>query len=439
MRKKGILIIIAAEILFLITAFMLVLVFTTGVFDGRAQPETPPPSEPNTTATAFLPNGDDRILITADVDVKGRTVTVRQTIQLLEPTEKLQICFYAENYAEVTFLGASLPGGLEQFYSLEKPIKSITASEPTRLFGFEYRIELKNSGDMLSAHDTIIQLVNFLAIPIVGDVFSVSIPYLHPRFGDPFLYDVYDYIITLTCDVRYDISAPGFRRQTESGGRRTAVFNASGLRDFPVVLTTGMSIDKIPYHNIDIYYIGGTKPRAFVENAIRFGKDNIAPFPYDELFIVRAQINPLSGQEFSTMIFLAERLYTGENLQSITYHEVFHQWFYGLVKTDSFSEPFLDEGIAVALDSILRNAERPPNYRIGNFAYTELRSFGSREDFFARAYAEAGNYFYDIYRQLGERNFFRLLAEICKQYANRMFYFRDWEMLLEEITGNENF
>lgn len=82
--------------------------------------------------------------------------------------------------------------------------------------------------------------------------------------------------------------------------------------------------------------------------SLRIFSQRYAPYPYTELDVVATPTLAL-GVEYPGLIAIAERLYSPEAplyyLESVTAHEVGHQWFYNLVGNDQLNQPWLDESL----------------------------------------------------------------------------------------------
>ena len=66
---------------------------------------------------------------------------------------------------------------------------------------------------------------------------------------------------------------------------------------------------------------------------------SFGPYPYPELDVVLGAFPDFGGMEYPTIVFSEVDKWT-------VAHEVAHQWWYGLVGNDQYSEPWLDESLA---------------------------------------------------------------------------------------------
>jgi peptidase M1-like protein len=89
---------------------------------------------------------------------------------------------------------------------------------------------------------------------------------------------------------------------------------------------------------------------AAVEGLRHFGAA-FGPYPYDTLTIVHppAAASEAGGMEYPTLITTGRGVSVrlgARVLESVTLHELAHQWFYGLFASNEHEVPFLDEGLA---------------------------------------------------------------------------------------------
>jgi len=105
-----------------------------------------------------------------------------------------------------------------------------------------------------------------------------------------------------------------------------------------------------------LYPKGYERAAAIELDAARFGLEHFGrrfgSYPYRTLTIVHPpeRASEAGGMEYPTLITTGGAWFLpltgGRFIESVTIHEVAHQWFYGLVATDEHTSPFLDEGLA---------------------------------------------------------------------------------------------
>ncbi|MEZ4442582.1 MAG: M1 family metallopeptidase [Polyangiaceae bacterium] len=88
-----------------------------------------------------------------------------------------------------------------------------------------------------------------------------------------------------------------------------------------------------------------------VEQGMRHYGERFGDYPYDTLTVVHPPrgAEEAGGMEYPTLITTGGRWYQPllgrRDVESVTFHELAHQWFYGIVGSNEHDSPFLDEGL----------------------------------------------------------------------------------------------
>lgn len=162
--------------------------------------------------------------------------------------------------------------------------------------------------------------------------------------GDQVCLDLADFHIAVTADDKYTIVLPGAVTETEKGELRSAETQLANARDVAVVLSSDYSVAETNSDGIAIkyYYYKDKNADAVVETArsalavfgVAFGK-----YPYATYTMAQTHLSE-GGMEYSAMVLL------GDTSVNTVVHETAHQWWFGLVGTDSAKEAYIDEGLA---------------------------------------------------------------------------------------------
>ncbi len=118
--------------------------------------------------------------------------------------------------------------------------------------------------------------------------------------------------------------------------------------DFEVVSETANGV------SVNCYYMGGDI--YWGEEALDAGVKSVAAFenaygeyPYPELDIVETYLDA-GGMEYPNLVMIADELQAEGRedslLKIVVAHEAAHQWFYGIVGDNQFTEAWLDESFA---------------------------------------------------------------------------------------------
>lgn len=170
------------------------------------------------------------------------------------------------------------------------------------------------------------------------------------------------------------------------GGRRVVHVNAGMVRDFAVVASEALESASVRVGEVEVrsHFLpaerrAGEKALDVARFALEDFEKHFGPYPYADLDIVEAPlIGGAGGVEFAGLVTIASMLYrpafptdgplggllsmlgqqarqggpdpmtelTDRMLEFTTAHEVAHQYWHGLVGSDSRRHPYLDESLA---------------------------------------------------------------------------------------------
>jgi hypothetical protein len=198
---------------------------------------------------------------------------------------------------------------------------------------------------------------------------SAEVPFDRPNPGNPFVTPTSPKVdVEIVTDERMDLAAPAKDiLEVPLGAGRAWAFTVENVRDVSVVLA--------PSFNVIRREVGGVPVRVFARpgsvnqerlmalavDALRSEVDLLdVAYPWPVLSIVETQGG--EGLESPGLIWIP-RTENSINRTYLVYHEIAHQWFYGLVGSDQQREPFADEGaadlIARTALGIIRNSRCP--------------------------------------------------------------------------------
>jgi hypothetical protein len=205
----------------------------------------------------------------------------------------------------------------------------------------------------------------------------------HPfyRYSE-FFADFGTYEVTLTVPRPFRVEAtgvPGPARDNPDD-TRSVTFHAEDVHDFAWIADPHMLIAREvfaegPYASspVEILYChrpdhSRLVPRilGIVRDGLRYYGNHFLPYPYPRIVVDDLPMGVRGGMEYpmlftASMAWFHPRLYTEP--EEVTLHEFGHQYWYGLLATNEFEEPWLDEGINSyvtrhALDEIFPPARR---------------------------------------------------------------------------------
>ncbi len=356
--------------------------------------------------------GVDKNKIKARVELLDNKVNVRQEILLPYETTQFSAYMTALNHAKVDINGISA-ASITGYEIINDNTLAVNTKVPQSSLTIDYTITLHGDSEIMAYHDTLVLLTNFLLYPAV-QVNGSPFVYYTKNIGDPYIYDITDYEIEFICDDKYELFAPGFTHEKSEGKKRVAYYSAYSMRDFPIVAAVNPHVLSTVINNTEITYVNADVASAFVEHSFRFGEENIGEYPYPELFVINTPIG-LKGMEFSGMIFLSDKSFADLNLlKNVAYHEIMHQWFYGIIGTNQFAEPYLDEGLATFLANYLCSTAAKPTGV--NLIRRTLGEYGNSSHYKSEAYDLAARHFAEVFYRYKEKDYFAILRRVYDEH-----------------------
>ncbi|MFX1581388.1 MAG: M1 family metallopeptidase [Promethearchaeota archaeon] len=180
-------------------------------------------------------------------------------------------------------------------------------------------------------------------------------PYSH--MGESFYHDVATYDVAITVPEDYIVAATG-ELQTINIGASTKSWNfkTGPVRDFTWCASPNYETTSIISHSVNVtsYYLGahsagGQRVLEVADDCLEIYGANFAPYPWESLAIVEADIWA-GGMEYPQLVMIGLPLYSYpeglSSLAAVTAHEIGHEWIPFTLGTDSYTEPWIDEGFA---------------------------------------------------------------------------------------------
>jgi len=222
----------------------------------------------------------------------------------------------------------------------------LVQGERTRL-RFSLRIDVPKRNDRFGHLGGLSLLGSALPALAVHDDAEWNLPPF-VDLGESFYSVAGRYRVTLDTPIGLETPTTGTRtgRRVE-GSRWISTYTARQVRDFE---WAAARLSRLVGHAGDTRVVVSYQParvslrtaRAMRRHAVRSMhtfSDAFGDYPYREVDVVLLGAATFGGMEYPTIVF------SEANRLTIA-HELAHQWWYGVVGSDQFSEPWLDEGLA---------------------------------------------------------------------------------------------
>lgn len=430
---------------------------------------TPLPPTPITAPATIAvppPTGDasrTNYILYGTLDFNARTISVDETIRYYNQTgialSDIVLSVQPNRYGGAFVLNSiSQDSAALTNYTLNDQRLTLNLPQPlqpnsatTLTLNFNINIPAKASGGIFGYDFNQINLIDWY--PFVVPYINGWVLHDPSSFGEHLVYDSSDIELNLKtgADVVVAASAPseqnGEWTRYRLYGARTFALSASN--EFLVAETTLGAIVIRSYY-FDGYAAAGEGIMFTAADAISTFESNYAPYPYQSLAVVQADIN--DGQEYDGLIFLATDFYgqygggSRNNLTSIGVHEIAHQWWFGLVGSDQALEPWLDEALSVYSERIFYENNYPGNiswwwqfrvdfFKPGGFVGMPVYNAGSQRQYVNAVYLNGAHFIDDVRERVGYGNFAKFLKAYAARYSHGHATSADFFALLRETIN----
>lgn len=164
--------------------------------------------------------------------------------------------------------------------------------------------------------------------------------------GDPFYSEVADFDVTINYPKDYIVATSGNQESLADGKLRC---RGENIRDFCFVLSKEFQVlsKKVGEINVNYYFYDQEEAEKFLQIACEtietFG-DMFGKYPYKQLSVVKTNFC-FGGMEYPNLVMIADDITDEPTTNYVIVHEIAHQWWYGLVGNNEFSQAWVDEAL----------------------------------------------------------------------------------------------
>jgi hypothetical protein len=157
--------------------------------------------------------------------------------------------------------------------------------------------------------------------------------------------------ITATCGMLVE------KDSVSTGKNKTLTFRAEDIVDFAWTAWPGYAVYSDTWKHVKITLLI-PKDRAeqverqitAVKNALEYLTENVGPYPWPYVTIIDPPAigNPAGGMEYTTLFTSSSAYFMPRFMhmpEMVTIHEFGHSYFMGMIASNEFEEPWMDEGI----------------------------------------------------------------------------------------------
>jgi len=256
-------------------------------------------------------------------------------------------------------------------------------------------------------------------------------PFDRPNHGDPFFTAFSPQVVVrIATDRPLVIAAPGERVAVDG---LTQTFEASDVRDFPIVASPSFSIRerRVGDWTLRAFVLAGFPTATVLDqaaDALERMSELAGEYAYPTLVV--AQTAGGYALEGPGMIWIPTG-FSGSTLRWNVYHEVAHQWFYGMVGSDHALDPFADEAVATHLGQVVSGIWRTTSCRERRLDLSIYRY--SSACYFGQIYVHGAELLQEVRQAMGSRAYWRAIREYV---AKRRFRLGSTGVLLEAFQAH---
>ncbi|WP_040285103.1 M1 family metallopeptidase [Sporosarcina koreensis] len=296
-----------------------------------------------------------------------------------------------------------------------------------------------------------VSLGSWFPILAVHDGHGWNIPPYFP-YGESYYSVTGDYDLSFSAPADLEILATGEETErSETDGQQTARFSAQDVRDFFIVMNTTFQTktEQIGSTEVTVAYREGEDATAALmmetaRNVLPRYEGWFGEYPWDSLTIASADYSADfdGGMEYPQLVTVNTPHVPDEEELGVTVaHEIAHQWFYSLVGSNTYREPWLDE-------SLTTFASYAAYYDTVDFDWIDEEAddysiTSSVDDFAEDDYDRYGDIIYDggagmlrdLHDEIGEAPFWTTLRTYVKDHRFGITTTADFIRTAEEVSG----
>ncbi len=396
-------------------------------------PLVTPPAEgiPAYTLDIMLNYADRRLDVTQQVLLHNSSPDVwEEVVFAVPPAHQPEV--FTVTHAEVTTAWDQLSTHTTLSHTmLHVPLPVAVPPDAPVLIKLEFMLNIPTVGPTdwlphgnLGAGERLIQ---------AGDWHPTHVPYKSKQgwqtwnyylVGDPNIYSIASYDVTLNTDAMTVIAAPGYVSQVAQMHHyhldRARCFAFLASPEYYVLEDTAGAV---PMH---VYYLPEYAEAAqavidTVQQALPLYEEIYGPYPTADLVV--AQNAYYGAMEYSGLISMSGYAYDAYTdhpltpLVVLTVHELAHQWWYGAVGNDQVHEPWLDESFAKYSEVLFYQRYYPEltdrwwnthvyNRDLSGPLDSSIYDFSSTPAYIDRVYAQGARFLADLRGLMGDPAFF---------------------------------
>ncbi|MDO4978176.1 MAG: M1 family aminopeptidase [Eubacteriales bacterium] len=345
-------------------------------------------------------------------------------------------------------------------------------------FAFDFTFPVCNTGmraDITGLGGHLITIAN--CCPIVSEMKDgkwVNNPVVDD--GEPFYSSIGDYHAYVSAPSTWDVISTGDEMLKEKDSDySTWELSSSSTRDFILASFDGLQKAEGYTENgilvqawvPEIEEIPESAGKIIVDTAVtclESFSETFGPYAYDSMDVLVCSFGTylpgVAGMEYPQLVLISdyvveniwenEKDYDTEQLEEVVSHEIGHNWFYGMVGSDSYNETWLDESMTAYTEQVYKEAISEFNGTekiLESNAMTYIKEYDGfidlpadefGEDYAAAAYQTGRSFLIQLRLAMGDEAFYKMMQEYVATYRMKIATTQGFvEILKPYIEGNE--
>lgn len=184
----------------------------------------------------------------------------------------------------------------------------------------------------------------------------------YPPVGDPFVSDCMNYTVNVVTPEGYLCAGSGEPAVSTANGLSSWQFHSLAVRDFALVITNRYARAEASHSGVRIAAYADSTARAkemagYAKKALACYEELYGSYPYPSYTLAQVSF-PDGGMEYPMLSMISTKAIEegGRELEYLIAHETAHQWWYAVVGSDGWRQPWQDE--ALCEYSLLDYAEK---------------------------------------------------------------------------------
>ncbi|MBP5654721.1 MAG: M1 family metallopeptidase [Clostridiales bacterium] len=353
------------------------------------------------------------------------------------------------------------------------PLEKKLAPGEKMTLSYDFVAQIPTVADRYGVQDGVFCITNFY--PILAEYTSEG--WSHIGFyacGECFYSEIADFDVMLTVPSDMVVLSTGVETsEAKEGDTKTIGIYAECVRDFVFCGSKNFKLVEGDYKDTHVRtaYFEEEKPeydKMEAEIALKAAIDSLEAFgsafgeyPYKDLEVIIAPISA-GGMEYPNLVIISKAFVgTGDSDESrkeiyqlsadnVVSHEVGHQWFMGIVGSNSGLQPWLDESFASFTEYIYELAVYPDKAHqlpvtFDDGYYTRNvpinKSYFDYDDnmsYISSVYWRGKQILVNMYELLGEEQFNGIIREYVHEFAFKNADQMDFFNLLYKYAGTDN-